>query len=218
MEMLKRITLCLTGALVLAAAVCSSSEWLVAQDGAAPFYVKLETSKGDVYMEVHSDWAPLGAARFKELVEAKYYDDCRFFRVLDGFMAQTGIHGDPATAAKWKSQNLKDDPVKRNNRRGFVSYAMAGPGTRTTQIFFNYADNSQSLDGRGFAPFAIVVAGMPVLDSLYSEYGEGAPKGRGPDQAEIARGGNDYLNKNFPKLDYIKTARIVDKSQVPMPK
>ena len=141
--MLKTITTCLTGALMVAIFAASDPQALVAQESAEPFYVKLETSKGDVYMEVHPDWAPIGAARFKELVEAKYYDDCRFFRVIDGFMAQIGMHGDPATGAKWKSKNIEDDPVKRSNARGFVSYAMAGPGTRTTQIFFNYKDHDR---------------------------------------------------------------------------
>lgn len=172
------------------------------------FNVKFETSKGDFVMEVHPDWAPLGAARFKELVEAGFYNDVRFFRVLDGFMAQFGINGDPAVSAKWRESKIKDDPVTQSNTRGMVSYAMAGPGTRTSQLFINYGNN-KNLDGMGFSPFAKVVDGMEVVDSLYSQYGEGAPRGRGPDQGRIQSEGNAYLNESFPKLDYIKQATIV---------
>ncbi|MBX3442079.1 MAG: peptidylprolyl isomerase [Planctomyces sp.] len=178
------------------------------------FYVKLETSKGDIILEVHPDWAPIGAAHFKELVEAKFYDDCRFFRVLDGFMAQIGMNGDPKVHAEWGEKTIKDEPTKRSNKRGFVTYAKSGlPNSRSTQFFINYGDNS-FLDNQGFAPFAIVVEGMAVADGLYKEYGEGAPMGRGPSQESIRSRGNEYLNQNFPKLDYVKTARVVDKSEV----
>ena len=156
---------------------------------------------------VHRDWAPIGADRFYNLVKSGFFDDVRFFRVLDGFMAQFGIHGDPAIQAAWTTARLKDDPVKQTNKRGYVTYATAGPGTRTTQLFINYGDNG-SLDKQGFAPFGEVTTGMSVVDKLYSGYGEGQPQGNGPSQGALTSQGNAYLAKSFPKLDYIKTATI----------
>ncbi len=173
------------------------------------FKAKFETTKGDFVIEVHRDWSPRGADRFYNLVKHGYYDDCRFFRVLDGFMAQVGIHGDPKVSSVWTAARFPDDPVRKSNTRGFVSYAMAGPNTRTTQFFINYGDNSGGLDPQGFSPFGEVVEGMEVVDGLYSDYGEGAPRGSGPSQGLIMRQGNEYLNKDFPKLDYIKSTSIV---------
>ncbi|MCA9082228.1 MAG: peptidylprolyl isomerase [Planctomycetaceae bacterium] len=190
-----------------AAALLLASVTAQAQESKV-FQVKFETSAGDFVMEVHPDWAPHGAARFKELVEAKHFDDCRFFRVIEGFMVQFGIHGDPAVAAQWRQKNIPDDKTTQSNTRGMVTFATAGPNTRTTQIFINFGDNS-FLDRQGFAPFAKVIGGMDVVDKLYSEYGEGAPQGRGPNQGQIQSRGNEYLKASFPKLDYIKTARIV---------
>jgi peptidyl-prolyl cis-trans isomerase A (cyclophilin A) len=171
------------------------------------FRVKFETSAGHFVVEVHPDWAPKGAARFKELVEAKYYDECRFFRVIEGFMAQFGMNGDPEVNAKWDAKEIQDDPVKQSNTRGRMTFATSGPNTRTTQLFINFGNN-KGLDSQGFSPFAEVVEGMEVVDKLYNGYGEGAPQGNGPSQGRIAREGNKYLNDKFPKLDYIKTARI----------
>jgi len=173
----------------------------------AKFTVNLDTSKGPVVIEVHRDWAPLGADRFYNLVKNGYFDGTRFYRVIDGFMAQIGIHGTPAIDAPWMNARIKDDPVKQSNKRGFVSFATGGPNTRTTQFFINYRDNS-NLDKMGFAPFGEVVKGMEVVDQFYNGYGEGAPSGRGPSQGRIHAEGNAYLNKEFPKLDYIKTATI----------
>ncbi len=167
------------------------------------FKVKLETSEGDVVLEVHPDWAPIGAAHFKELVEAGYYDDCRFFRVVDGFMAQVGMNGDPKVLGKWRDQTLKDEPVKQSNKPGMVTYAKTGaPNSRSVQFFINYGDNS-FLDGQGFSPFAKVVEGMDVVNSFTKKYGEQ------PDQGMIASKGNEYLNAKFPDLTYIKKATIV---------
>jgi peptidyl-prolyl cis-trans isomerase A (cyclophilin A) len=176
----------------------------------ATFRVKLETTKGPVVLEVVRDWAPNGADRFYNLVKIGFYNDVAFFRVIDGFMAQFGIHGDPKVAAKWREARIADDPVKQSNLRGFVSFATAGPNTRTTQLFINYADRNAQLDRSGFAPFARVIQGMEVVDSLYSGYGEGAPNGAGPNQGLVQMQGNAYLRANFPKLDYIKTATIVE--------
>lgn len=172
------------------------------------FKVKLETSKGDIVLEVHPEWAPLGAAQFQEAVKDGVYDDARFFRVIENFMVQFGIPGDPAKATKWRDKRIKDDAAKQSNTRGMVTYAMAGPNTRTTQLFINFGNNS-FLDKQGFSPFAKVIEGMDVVDSLYNGYGEGAPSGNGPNQGTIQSQGNTYLNKSFPKLDYIKKATIL---------
>jgi cyclophilin family peptidyl-prolyl cis-trans isomerase len=140
--------------------------------------VRFETSKGAFVVEVTRAWAPRGADRFYNLVRAGYYDDVAFFRVIEGFMVQFGIHGDPRANAVWREARIPDDPVAQSNRRGMVTYAMAGPDTRTTQLFINFRDN-KGLDGQGFAPFGAVVEGLAVVDSLYSGYGEALP-GPGP--------------------------------------
>ena len=173
----------------------------------ASFTADFDTSKGKFTIEVHREWAPNGADRFYNLVKNGYYDNCRFFRVLSGFMAQVGIHGDPSVSAVWRGSRIQDDPVKQSNKRGFVTFATGGPNTRTTQIFINFKDNS-SLDKQGFSAFGEVTSGMDVVDSLYADYGEGAPSGKGPSQARAQTEGNAYMTKEFPKLDYIKTATI----------
>lgn len=176
---------------------------------AAPdsFEVTFATSRGDVVVRAHRNWAPRGADRLYALVRAGYYDDTRFFRVLDGFMAQFGAAGDPDVGRQWSDSTIPDDPVTQSNVRGMVTFASAGPDTRTTQLFINTADNAR-LDGMGFAPVGSVVRGMEAVDSLHSGYGEGAPMGGGPDQAMIAREGNAYLDREFPRLDAIRGARI----------
>jgi len=172
------------------------------------FKAKLDTSKGPVVITVHRAWAPIGADRFYNLVKNGFYDDCRFFRVLDNFMAQIGINGNPSVQSNCKSATIQDDPVKESNKRGFVTFAKTGlPNSRSTQIFINFKDNS-SLDKQGFAPFGEVTTGMEVVDKLYSGYGEGAPSGRGPEQGKVQAEGNAYLTKDFPKLDYIRKAII----------
>ncbi len=171
------------------------------------YRVKFDTSKGVFILEVNKKWAPEGAERFYRLVEQKFYDDCRFFRVVQGFMVQFGISGDPKVMAKWRNLTMRDDPVKQSNQRGYITYAMAGPNTRTTQVFINFKDNS-FLDSQGFAPFGKVVEGMNVVDKLYNGYGDGAPQGNGPDQGQLQMQGNEYLNAKFPRLDFIKTATI----------
>jgi len=173
----------------------------------ATFRANLDTSKGAIVITVHRDWAPVGADRFYNLVKNGFYDDVRFFRVIPGFMAQFGIHGNPAVAAAWRPAQIKDDPVKQTNKRGYVTFATAGPNTRTTQLFINFGDNA-GLDKQGFAPFGEVTAGMDIVDKIYSGYGEGAPRGKGPDQGRTQSEGNAYLTKEFPRLDYIKSATI----------
>jgi len=179
------------------------------KEQAPPVYkVEFDTSKGPFVIEVHRDWAPNGADRFYNLVKNGFYDDVRFFRVIEGFMAQFGVNGDPKVSAAWREARIKDDPVKVSNKRTFVTFATAGPNTRTTQVFVNYGDNS-SLDSQGFSPFGQVLSGMKVVDSLYGGYGEGAPGGRGPNQARVQSDGNAYLASAFPNLDYVKKATIV---------
>jgi peptidyl-prolyl cis-trans isomerase A (cyclophilin A) len=173
------------------------------------YRARFATSKGDFVVEVHRDWAPNGADRFYNLVRAGYFNDTRFFRVVRGFMAQIGIHGKPELNAIWREQQIPDDPVVKSNTRGFVTFATAGPGTRTTQFFINYADSNNRLDTMGFSPFGQVTSGMEVVDSLYAEYGEGAPQGRGPNQGRIQDEGNAYLMRDFPQLDYVKQATIL---------
>jgi peptidyl-prolyl cis-trans isomerase A (cyclophilin A) len=173
----------------------------------ATYKVKFDTSKGPFVVEVTRAWAPRGADRFYNLVKNGFYDNVRFFRVISGFMVQFGIHGDPGVMANWRTAQIQDDPVTQSNTRGMITFATAGPNTRTSQVFINFANNSQ-LDQSGFAPFGKVVSGMNVVDALNAEYGEGAPRGRGPDRSRLQSEGNAYLAKDFPRMDYIKKATI----------
>lgn len=175
------------------------------------FTVRFDTSKGPIDIEVHRDWSPNGADRFYNLVKNGFYDGARFYRVIPGFMAQFGFSPDPAVNAAWQPASIADDPVKESNKRGMVSFAMRGPNTRTTQLFINYADQNARLDGMGFSPFGKVITGMEAADALYGGYGEGAPSGGGPSQGRLASEGNTYLSKDFPQLDYIKTAKVATK-------
>jgi peptidyl-prolyl cis-trans isomerase A (cyclophilin A) len=179
-------------------------------DPASPdsFRVKFATTKGDFTVDVLRAWAPKGADRFYRLVNEGYFKDVRFFRVLPGFMAQFGLSGNPALNAKMDTLRISDDPVTQSNKRGMLTFATAGPNTRSNQFFINYKDNTM-LDAQGFAPFGKVVDGMKAVDAMYSGYGEGAPNGAGPDQESIRNRGNEYLRTAFPKLDYIKSATIV---------
>jgi peptidyl-prolyl cis-trans isomerase A (cyclophilin A) len=168
----------------------------------ASYRVRFETSAGPFVLTVTRAWAPLGADRFYNLVRHGYFDGARFFRVLPGFVAQFGINGNPAVSARWREATISDDPVTQHNLRGTITFATAGPNTRTTQLFINYADNT-SLDSRGFAPFGRVVEGMDVVDQLYSGYGES------PDQGLIQLRGTAYLASAFPKLDSITHASLL---------
>jgi peptidyl-prolyl cis-trans isomerase A (cyclophilin A) len=178
------------------------------QTAPATFKVKFQTTKGDFVVESQRDWAPRGVDRFYNLVQNGFYDGVCFFRVISGFMAQFGIHGDPKVSAAWRQERIQDDPVKQSNKRGYLSFAMAGPNTRTTQLFINYADNSR-LDQTGFAPIGRVVEGMEVVDRFYADYGEGAPQGKGPDQGRLQAEGGRYLSKDFPQLDCISKATLL---------
>jgi homoserine O-acetyltransferase len=176
------------------------------------FQVRFETTRGAFVVEAHPDWAPHGVARLRELVSSGYFDDSRFFRVVAKFIAQFGIAGDPKVTAAWKGRTIPDDPPgesRQSNRRGTLAFAMTGPGTRSTQIYVNLADNPR-LDAQGFAPIGRVVSGMDVVDRLYAGYGEGAGGGmRGGRQGKMLEGGNAYLDASFPKLDRLVRARVV---------
>jgi peptidyl-prolyl cis-trans isomerase A (cyclophilin A) len=173
------------------------------------YKVKFTTTKGDFVIAVTRAWSPNGADRFYNLVKLGYYDGTRFFRAVEGFMVQWGIHGNPSVNGAWMRASISDDPVVKSNKRGFVTFATAGPNMRTTQIFINYQDKNARLDARGFSPFGEVTEGMSVVDGLFKGYGEGAPGGKGPRQDRIGREGNVYLDKEFPELDAVKTARIL---------
>lgn len=172
------------------------------------FKAQFNTTKGKFTVEVTRSLAPHGADRFYNLVRSGFFTDVAFFRVVPGFMCQFGISGDPNISAKWREATIPDDPVKGSNTRGTITFATAGPNTRTTQLFINFGNNT-FLDGQGFAPFGKVIEGMDVVDKIYSGYGDAPPGGNGPDQGRIQMEGNAYLKKDFPKLDYIKSAIIL---------
>jgi len=171
------------------------------------FRVKFETSKGDFIVQVNKAWAPMGADRFFELVQSKFFDGGRFFRVMPRFMVQFGINGDPKISELWANARMKDDPVKQSNTKGRITFATSGPASRTTEVFINYVDNAR-LDKQGFAPFGEVTSGMDVVEKFYSFYGDVAPRGNGPNQSRIETEGNAYLERDFPRLDYIKKASV----------
>jgi peptidyl-prolyl cis-trans isomerase A (cyclophilin A) len=165
------------------------------------YKVRFDTTKGPIVVEVHRDWAPIGAQRFEELVKAGFFDGARFFRVVPNFVIQFGLAADPALTKRF-DRAIDDDPVRQTNRVGSLSFATAGPNTRTSQIFINLRSNQQ-LDGDGFAPFAQIIEGMEVVEKINDEYREQ------PDQGAITAQGNAYLTKNFPRLDYIRKATIL---------
>jgi cyclophilin family peptidyl-prolyl cis-trans isomerase len=160
-----------------------------------------------VVIEVHRDWAPVGADHFYAMVQTGFYDGVRFFRIVRNYVVQFGINGDPKTNRLWSNISLPDDPVKEHNRKGTVSYAMSGPHTRRTQLFINLKDNL-ALDKQGFAPIGKVASGMDAVESFYNSYGDMPPRGQGPDATQIEIQGNEYLQNRFPRLDYVRKAVI----------
>lgn len=169
------------------------------------FKVKFTTTEGDIVVQVHRDWSPIGADRFYNLVRAHYFTNAAFFRIVPGFIVQFGMAPDPKVGAVWQNANIKDDPMKPtvHNTKGTLVFATAGPNTRTTQLFINTGDNTRSLDAQNFSPFGEVTEGMDVVVKLYSGYGER------PEQGRILQEGKAYLDKNFPKLSVIKSATIM---------
>lgn len=181
------------------------------KEAPASFRVRLETTKGRIEIEVRRDWAPRGADRFYNLVRHGYYDGVRFHRVVAGRWAQFGINGDPRISTIWRDRPIEDDPFAQSNERGTIAYAFAVPNGRTTQVFFNLRDNSETHDREPFVPFGRVVSGMDVVDSLESRYGETSGGGiRAGKQAPLFEKGNAYLDDNFPRLDHILRATIVE--------
>jgi peptidyl-prolyl cis-trans isomerase A (cyclophilin A) len=180
----------------------------------AVFRVKFTTSKGDFVVEVTRAWSPRGADRFYNLVKYHFYDGAAFFRVLQGFVAQFGISTRPDVSRAWERATIPDDPVTQSNTRGTLTFATAGPNSRTTQVFINLANNT-SLDGMGFSPFGKVVEGIEVPDKFYNEYGDAPPDGHGPDQNRIQTEGKTYLDKAFSLLDTIRGAVILPPSPPP---
>ena len=173
------------------------------------FKVKFETTKGSFTVESNRKWAPVGVDRFYNMVKSGFFKDIAMFRAISGFMVQFGVHGEPAVAAAWRDAKIKDDPTGvQSNTPGMLTFAMAGPNTRTTQMFINFGDNAR-LDSMGFPPVGKVIEGMDIVNKINTEYGEGAPRGRGPNQQAIQMEGNAYLKKDFPNLDYIKSVTIV---------
>lgn len=173
------------------------------------YRVRMETTKGPFVIEVREQWAPKGAERFWKLVNMRFFDDTRFFRVRPSFVIQFGLSGDPQTNSLMNAMPIADDPVRQKNVRGMVSFAQAGKGTRRTQVFVNMKDN-RGLDREGFAPFGQVVEGMEVLERLYAGYGEWSPPGSGPSATRIQTEGNAYLDARFPRLDRLNRAVILD--------
>ncbi|MGH9484940.1 MAG: peptidylprolyl isomerase, partial [Terriglobales bacterium] len=172
----------------------------------ALYTVTFNTTRGPFVVEVHRAWAPRGADRFYYLVQHGFYNGCAFFRVVPHFVVQWGISPDPKVAAAWNNANIPDDPVTESNTRGMITFATGGPNTRTTQVYINYGNNAR-LDKMGFAPFGKVITGMDVVDHLYAGYGEGPPRGHGPNQDKITKDGAAYLQKDFPRLDRILSTK-----------
>jgi homoserine O-acetyltransferase len=182
-----------------------------AKDAPVTYKVRLDTSKGAIVIAVRRGWAPLGADRFRELVQSGYYDEARFFRIRKGTWVQFGIAGDPRVAQAWRTRTIPDDPfVGVSNTRGTVAFAFKDPNARTTQVFINLKDNAETHDTEPFVVFGVVEEGMDVVDALYAEYGDNAVGGiRAGRQDPAFQGGNAYLMANFPLMDYIKKATIV---------
>lgn len=169
------------------------------------YEVELDTTKGKAVIKVTRDWSPRGADRFYHLVKIGYYDDVAFYRVtLD--VAQFGIHGDPKVTAAWRQAYLMDEMVKQPNRKGMVTFARSTSDTRTTQIFINLKDNAADFDDQGFAPFGEVIEGMDVIAKLENEHGERPQQGESPKR--MMAEGNAFIKKEFPKLDYIREAKL----------
>ena len=177
------------------------------------FSVLFETTKGNFTVKVYRQWSPIGADRFYNLVKIGYFTEIAVYRAIDQFMVQFGFSGDPQINQIWSSHRIQDDPIKESNTPGRITFAKTGrPNSRSTQFFINTVNNS-NLDGMGFTPFGEVQGdGLEIVKQLYTGYGEGAPRGRGPNQGRIKMEGNSYLKKSFPELDYIKKVSIVDKA------
>lgn len=209
MSRTRMVPLVLTLVIAALSLSCGEKKGAQIEAGPAQYKVQLQTTKGDVVILVHRNWSPIGADHFYQLTKAGFYNDNAIFRVLPGFVVQWGISGDPQVNKKW-NEAIKDDPPKVSNKIGTIVFAKTGqPDSRTTQVFINLGDNSAALDPQGFTPFGEVIQGMDNVAKFYTGYGEGQPNGEGPSQGSIEETGNSYLQQHYPKLDYIKSARIV---------
>lgn len=170
------------------------------------FSAVLQTTKGALIIDVQRALAPVGVDRFHTLIQLGYFQDVAFFRVVPGFVAQFGIHGDPQVNKAWRKARIQDDPVQSRNTEGTICFATSGKHARTTQLFINLRENTR-LDAMGFSAFG-TVRDLSVAQALYSGYGEGAPSGKGPMQGRVHREGNEYLRADFPELDYIQSAKV----------
>jgi len=203
------VTGCGTGAADTGPPLLDPSHPTWSEQAPATFEVRFETSEGVFVVGVHREWAPIGADRFYNLVQNRFFDDARFHRVVEGFIVQFGLPGDPSVAETWLDQTMSDDPVRESNTAGRIAYAFTEPNTRATQVYISMTDNSR-LDVQGFAPFGEIVDGMDVVSRIYSGYGEDSGGGvRRGDQSRIVAEGNAYLDRTFPELDRILTARVV---------
>jgi cyclophilin family peptidyl-prolyl cis-trans isomerase len=227
MSFWRTFTIVAVGCLAAIAIACSPRDWSSAAVAPSPalftpaapemnrtapgkFLVRLNTSQGEILLEIHRDWAPHGVDRFYNLVRAGYYNQCRFSRVIAGKWAQFGVNGNPKISKLWREQTIPDDPRGESNVRGTIAFAFAVPNGRTTQLFINLRDNSATHDAEPFAPIGKVIAGMDAVDALYSGYGEAAGSGiRSGKQTPLFEQGNSYLERNFPRLDFIRTATVV---------
>ncbi|HSU60337.1 MAG TPA: peptidylprolyl isomerase [Bryobacteraceae bacterium] len=209
MSRTRMVPLVLTLVIAALSLSCGEKKGAQIEAGPAQYKVQLQTTKGDVVILVHRNWSPIGADHFYQLTKAGFYNNNAIFRVLPGFVVQWGISGDPQVNKKW-NEAIKDDPPKVSNKIGTIVFAKTGqPDSRTTQVFINLGDNSAALDPQGFTPFGEVIQGMDNVAKFYTGYGEGQPNGEGPSQGSIEETGNSYLQQHYPKLDYIKSARIV---------
>ena len=173
------------------------------------FKAKFTTTKGDFVVEITRAWAPLGADRFYNLIKVGFFKDVAFYRVVDGFVVQFGIHGDPDIQSAWRENRIGDDPRKQSNERGMIAFAMDGPKSRSTELVISLKDNRDRLDKVGVAPIGKMIDGLKVVESLYKEYGDKPPNGKGPDPAQVIISGNSLLKKSFPNLDYITGAALL---------
>jgi len=199
---MRRRRILITAASGLLLAACQKNEKVAVPN---VFRVKFTTTQGDFVVEATRAWAPRGVDRFHELVNMRYFDENRFFRVVPGFVAQFGVNKDYDVHDRWRKYFILDDPPKEKNLRGTLAFAQSDPNTRATEMFINLADNA-ALDAQNFVPFARVISGMDVVDKFYSGYGELMPEGKYIDPNRVENGTNAYLEPHFPKLDYIRHA------------
>ena len=203
------LTVCAVTSVSWFSTACGGKKTAEMKPAPAQYKVRMQTTKGDIVILVHRDWSRLGADHFYELTNMGFYNGDYFFRAIKNFVVQWGINGDPKINKDWSEITIKDDPPKVSNKIGTIVFAMAGPNSRTTQVFINLGDNSATLDPQGFTPFGEVIQGMENVFNLYTGYGDFPPNGAGPNAENIGINGNPYLEEHFPKLDYIKTAKII---------